>query len=333
MKRAALRVVATGPLVSFQDTGRPGNMRFGVPASGPIDRRAHAIANLAVGARADATAIEISTAGLTLECEAGPVTLAVAGGVFTVMRSGIAQAPWSVVTVRPGDRIAITPGPRGRWAYVAVAGEFDVPSWLGRTATHSMSGFGGGFLRAGDSVTVVDAHASPDRDGPVPLSPEPPIERVRVVMGPQDQHFAERTIETFVTEAFSITAAADRMGVRLDGPRLDLAGSLSIPSEPVVRGSVQVAGDGIATVLLADHQTTGGYPKIATVVSADLDRVAQLRPTDTITFDAIEPAAAVAIAREHAARRADDATTLSRPSLAQRLATENLIGQAGDGDH
>lgn len=329
----ALRVVAAGPFVSFQDAGRPGNMRFGVPASGPIDRRAHAIANLAVGARAEATAIEVSTAGLTLECEAGSATLAVAGGAFTVTKNDIAQAPWSVITLRPGDRIAIAPGVRGRWAYVAVAGEFDVPRWLGRTATHSMSGFGGGALRVGDTVTVVDARDAVDRDGPIPLTPEPAIERVRVVMGPQDQHFTAHAIARFARESFSVTAAADRMGVRLDGPQLDLAASLSIPSEPVMRGSVQVAGDGTATVLFADHQTTGGYPKIATVVSADLDRVAQLRPTDTITFEAIDPAAAVAAAREQAARRADDATTLSRPSLAQRLATENLIGEAGDGDH
>ena len=330
MTDATLRVVATGPLVSFQDAGRPGLMRFGVPVSGPIDRRAHAIANLAVGARADATAIEVSTAGLTLECESGSVTLAVAGGAFTVMRNDIAQASWSVVSLRPGDRLAVTSGPRGRWAYVAVAGAFEVPSWLGRTATHSMSGFGGGAVRVGDAVTVAGARASADRDGPIPLAPEPPIERVRVVPGPQDRHFTPATIDTFLTEAFAITAAADRMGVRLDGPRLDLATSLSIPSEPVVRGSVQVAGDGTPTVLLADHQTTGGYPKIATVVSADLDRVAQLRPGDPVTFDPIDPAAAIAAAREHAARRADDATTLSRPSLAQRLATENLIGEGGD---
>ena len=123
-------------------------------------------------------------------------------------------------------------------------------------------------------------------------------------MGPQDEAFTAEALAAFLSQPFRLTDAGDRMGVRLAGPPLDLAVPLDMPSHGVLRGSVQVAGDGVATVLLADHQTTGGYPRIACVIDADIDRFAQLRPRDAVMFEAVTPQAAVAHIRATSVTRA-----------------------------
>lgn len=322
-----LRVTAAGPLVSFQDAGRPGNMRFGVPVSGPMDRVAHAAGNVAIGNDAGATAIEVSLAGVTLEVLSGELTVAVTAG-DAVIAPGSATTSWDAVGVGPGSSISVRPS-GGSWAYLAVAGVIEVPAWLGRTATHSMSGFGGGVLRVGDEFDVAAARVVPDRHGEIPrLRSASPDDPVRVVIGPQERHFAATAIEAFTTAPYALTGAYDRMGVRLDGPRLVLDGALSIPSEPIVRGSVQVTGDGVPAVLLADHQTTGGYPKIATLISCDVDRFAQRRPGDQVRFRSVASAEAVEIVRDESRRVADHLATVAGEgrTLAHRLRRENLIG-------
>jgi biotin-dependent carboxylase-like uncharacterized protein len=317
---ARLRVEFAGPYVSFQDAGRPGNLRFGVPRSGPMDRLAHAAANVAVGNEADGTAIEVSMGGLVVECVEGAVTMAVTGGGFL--------DSWNAITLHAGDRLAVQAGAWGSWAYVAVLGDFVVPRWLGHTATHSMSGFGGGTLLAGHEIDVANARTDRAREGEIPF-PEfaRSARQVRVVMGPQDQHFKPQAITAFCETTYALTNAYDRMGVRLSGATLPLQGALSIPSEPILRGSVQVGGDEIPTVLLADHQTTGGYPKIATVISADMDGLSQLRSGDNIEFEPVTPAEAVTIARRRAVEVRGYLDEISKPgrTLAHRLMQENLI--------
>lgn len=317
--------------MSFQDGGRFGHMRFGVPSSGPMDRLSHAAANVAVGNEADATAIEVSMAGIVLECRSGPVTVAVTGGAFTVDHAGRTRTSWTVLTIDAGERLAVRAGTWGSWAYVAVAGTLDVPRWLGHTATHSMSGFGGGTLDAAQHIGVVDARADLEADGEIPF-PEfaRPVGRARVVMGPQEQHFTDEALAAFRDTPYVLTDAYDRMGVRLSGRPLPLRGAMSIPSEPIVSGSVQVAGDGVPTLLFADHQTTGGYPKIATVISTDIDGLAQLRAGDTVRFEPIEPAEAIAQVRARTARVAHylDEVSESGRHLTRRLRAENLISGA-----
>ncbi|NNE12450.1 MAG: allophanate hydrolase [Ilumatobacter sp.] len=306
-------------------------MRYGVPRSGPMDRLAHAVANAAVGNAVDATALEISLGGLSLECRRGPVTVAVAGGEFSVRCDGRQLASWSVITLDIGQRLEIAAGRAGSWAYLAVAGEVRTTTWLGSAATHSTSGFGGGSLGSGDEIGVDSARVSPALDGELVVpSIARPRRTISVVMGPQDHHLTIGARDAFVQSSFELTPAADRMGVRLAGPQLELGGALSIPSEPIVRGSIQVAGDGVPTLLTADHQTTGGYPKIATLVSSEIDRAAQLRAPDQIRFVPVSPAEAVAAARSHARAYADAlaAVASSRRTLAHRLREHNLIGDA-----
>jgi len=299
---AELEVIAAGPQVSVQDGGRPGFGRFGVPQSGPMDRRALRIANLALGNPEAAAGIEVSRGGLALVCRSGPVTMALAGGGFGVWRDATPMPPWGVLTLRAGQRLDIRPGHWGSWTYLALPG-LAVQVWLGSASTHLLSGFGGGALRPGQVLRLAQAPPQPDRAIPRPVSARPrPL--IRVVMGPQDRFFDPATLADFTARSFTLTDACDRMGVRLAGPHLPPAAPLDMPSEPILRGSVQVAGDGVATVLLADHQTTGGYPKIATVLAQDIDGFAQLRPRDPVRFMAVTPESAIVTARLQAAAHA-----------------------------
>ncbi|MEZ5923811.1 MAG: biotin-dependent carboxyltransferase family protein [Hyphomicrobiaceae bacterium] len=313
MAEARFSVTFAGPHVSIQDGGRTGYMRFGVPASGPMDRAGFAMANVALGNPWQAAAIEVSMLGLTLACAAGTVTLGLAGGGFKVQLGEEVLPGWSVVTIRAGERLTIQPGSWGTWTYIAFAGQLEAASWLGSLATHATSGLGGGKLATGQELVVRDAAVRERRHGPI-ACPDwaRPRSEPHVVLGPQSRFFSATTIETFLATTFSLSDAYDRMGVRLRGPALIPDGALSIPSAPISRGSVQVSGDGAATVLLADHQTTGGYPKIATMLADDVSGFAQNRPRDTVAFRSITPAEAVRMARQAAVVRTAHIASLAR---------------------
>ena len=296
MRRAAFEVQHAGPFITYQDVGRQGHLRYGVTASGPMDRVAFRAANLAVGNTSEATCIEISLGGLSLTCTKGPATVAVVGGGFQVQLGTETFTSGRVFHVAEGDVIAINPGKTGSWCYLAIAGGVLSESYLGATSTHALAGFGGGFLTTGTQVHVENARKESEKD-----VTDFAFQRfggfIRAVLGPQDQHFLTEAVDHVRNSEFKLTSAYDRMGVQLEGPKLEFGEALSIPSEPILKGSVQVAGTGVPTVLLADHQTTGGYPKIATVLSADLDKLVQLRPRDAMRFQIIDPETAIHIAR------------------------------------
>lgn len=298
---ARFRIAFAGPHVSLQDGGRPGLMRFGVPRSGGMDRKALAIANLALGNDPAAPVVEISPGGLVLDCVAGALTLAVAGGGFILQAGDRRLGSWSVFRLQAGERLTIRRGPWGSWCYLAFAGQLQADRWLGSAATHAASGFGGGRLVTGGALHVENAEPRPRHEGPLPCPvwarPRPVL---HAVPGPQDRFFAAETQAAFFTQPFRMTEAFDRMGTRLAGPNLAPASALGIPSEPILRGSVQVAGEGVATVLMADHQTTGGYPKIATLLDDDTDGFAQLRPNDSLRFRQVTADEAVHLARSRA---------------------------------
>lgn len=296
MSEAVLAVSFAGPHVSVQDGGRPGLMRYGVPRSGPLDRRSFAAANLALGNPAGAPGIEVSMGGLILQCLSGAVGFAVAGGGFIVEHAGDRRGSWSVATLRAGEALTIRPGPWGSWCYLAFAGRLQVPQWLGSASTHAISGLGGGRLTRGTQLVIADAARRAECRIPCPVTARPRHE-LRVTPGPQQRFFSARTISDFLSGAWRMTDAWDRMGVRLAGPLIAPQAALDMPSGPVVRGSVQVAGDGVATVLLADHQTTGGYPRIATVLDCDLDGFVQLRPRDRVSFRPVSAEQAISLAR------------------------------------
>ncbi len=327
MTTAVLHVERAGPLVTIQDGGRPGLMRFGVPASGPMDRFAHAAANAVLGRPLGSTAIEVSLGGLALRCLAGDVTVSLCGGGFNVRHAAEHCETWSVSTLRPGDTFTVGAGRWGSWCYLAVSGDLKAHRWLNSASTHVRSERGGGAVTAGMELVIDNANVDDARDGSLDPPMSEPKHDVRVVPGPQLDCFRAGALDILLNNQFTLTSAYDRMGVRLSGPALELDESLAIPSSPIVRGSLQVSGDGVATMLLADHQTTGGYPKIATIISPDLDGAGQLRAGDAIRFHQIDPQQAVHAARLSSTERAQRLSLLAdRPGLrTRRLLETNLI--------
>ena len=334
-----LRILSAGPGVTLQDGGRHGYLRFGVTAAGPMDPLAFATANAVTGADQNATAIEVSLGGVELAADKA-VSLAIAGGAFHVELSGRPLPSAVIATLEPGQRLVIRPGVSGAWCYVAVAGRIDVPKMLGSTATHTRSRLGGlcgRALEAGDVLPVTEPRTLEPRLAKIDA---PWLDRagtqIRVVLGPQDDYFAKTAIDAFVAGPWTISTRSDRMAYLLDGPVLAHAGGFNIVSDGIAFGAIQVPGEGKPVTLMADRQPTGGYPKIANVIGADLGKLAQLRPGTQISFVAVTIEAAVA------ARRAE-AQALARPILREPLVrTEfpsefllgvNLVdGVTADGD-
>ena len=317
-----------GPLVTFQDIGRPGNMRYGVSASGPMDIVSFEAANAVLGNETKQTAIEISLGGLILQCHEGSITLAITGGDFLIEYQGQKISSWTVLTIQKGERLSVRAGKSGSWAYLAFSGKLNVKDWLNSNSTHSTSGFGGGVLKTGQKFTLTDASNQANRIGPILKPSFNTNDLIHAVLGPQDQYFINTAIEIFSDSIFKVSDNYDRMGMQLTGPKLELKSALSIPSEPVVKGSIQVSGDGIPTILLADHQTTGGYPKIATVISSDINRLVQFRSNQSVEFILISSNEALQKTRKFLDMKEKylQKISISRGTLEQRLMSENLIG-------
>ena len=317
-----------GPLVTFQDIGRPGNMRYGVSASGPMDIVSFEAANAVLGNDTKQTAIEISLGGLILQCHEGSITLAITGGDFLIEYQGQKISSWTVLTLQKGERLSVRAGKSGSWAYLAFSGKLNVKDWLNSSSTHSTSGFGGGVLKTGQKFTLTDASNQANRIGPILKPNFYTNDLIHAVLGPQDQYFMNTAIKIFSNSIFKVSDNYDRMGMQLTGPKLELKSALSIPSEPVVKGSIQVSGDGIPTILLADHQTTGGYPKIATVISSDINRLVQFRSNQSVKFVLINSNEALQKTRKFLDMKEKylEKLSISRGTLEQRLMSENLIG-------
>jgi biotin-dependent carboxylase-like uncharacterized protein len=300
-------VLEPGLGVTVQDRGRVGYRSIGVPVSGALDPLLLAAANALAGNAADAAALEVALAGPALRVLAGTVRLALAGELGgRAIRAGgqaMAVAPWSSATLTPGDSLQLEAVARGI-GYLAVSGGVAVAEVLGSRATYrraSLGGVAGRPLAAGDRLPCGEVSGEPweERRSPVPLvHGEGPI---RVIPGPQAEHFTAAALEAFLSRPFTVSRDMDRMGLRLEGPPLaHSALGAEIASDGVVPGAVQVPASGQPIVLLADCQTTGGYPKIATVIRADLPRLAHLRPGAVLGFAAVTPAEAAVARRARA---------------------------------
>lgn len=294
---AAVEVVDGGLLTTVQDLGRFGHRRHGVAWAGAMDAPALRAANLLVGNAAGAAALECAVAGPVLRFLT-PLRLAVTGADLGPVLHREDLGPWpvprgSAVLARPGNRLSFTGRRAGCRAYVALAGGIEVPVALGSRATDLGAGFGGlegRALRAGDRLAVGAARGEVARVALPPLPDAGPL-TLRVVLGPQDDHMGAGSVARFLSGEYAVTAASDRVGYRLRGPRLDHASSGEIASDGMVPGSVQVPPDGQPIVTMADGPTTGGYPKVATVVAADLPLLAQLLPGEgALRFTAVSVA-------------------------------------------
>ena len=287
-----LEVLEAGGLATVQDRGRTGWRSFGVPASGPMDLFAFRAANMLAGNQPDTATLEFGGGDLVLR-PAYDCVIAVAGAGYTLTVAIWDFSPWSSCFVRGGSTINLRPSGFGMWSYLALAGGIELQPVLGSRSTYlrgHFGGLGGRLLHAGDVLhsgrakpPLMEMAARTLDEEARPAYAESPI--VDVIAGPQVEYFAPDTMESFLSNPYKVSPSSDRMGYRLEGPRLTQLNIAELSSEGLTAGSIQVPASGQPIVMMADCATAGGYPKIATVISADLPLLAQCTPgRDKVRF-------------------------------------------------
>jgi antagonist of KipI len=314
-RRGALEVIRPGLLTTVQDLGRWSHQDAGVPVAGPMDIYSHRLANHLVGNAPDAATLEVTLIGPELRVDA-ETTIAATGADIDIWCDGDAIPAHTAVPVRAGQTLRYGRRHLGARSYLAVAGGgILTPVVLGSRATHlpsRMGGIEGRALVAGDVLPIAHAAGAPPRRVRGLTLPTGGRARLRVLPGPQDAWFSDEAWQALTRVKYRLSPRSNRMGYRLQGPQLARAVSGDLLSEPVGMGAIQVPAAGEPILLMADHQTAGGYPRIGHVISADLCLAGQLAPGDFIEFVRCTPRDAVAalIARER-----EVMTQMTQPQL------------------
>jgi len=290
----AFEVLEPGILTTVQDLGRYGFSQFGVPPSGALDTFSFRVGNLLVGNQEEEASLETTIMGLKLKA-LREVVIAITGGDLFPTLNGESLEMWRTHLLVEGDVVTFKKIRSGCRAYLTLNGGFILPKIMGSRSTY-LSGRFGGFqgraLKRGDILYTLDRPPSLSKLGlRFPSDWIPPFEKeviLRVIPGPQNHHFTEKGFQTFFSSAYQVTPRCDRMGVRLEGPKIERRPDVeeSIISEGLISGAIQVPGDGKPIIILTEL-VTGGYTKIATVISTDLTKVAQLKPGNQVRFEPI----------------------------------------------
>jgi len=285
-----IRIIEAGPLTTIQDKGRKGYQRFGMPVGGAMDLFSYTVANLLVGNNDGDAAIEFTLQGPKMEFLENAV-IAITGADVTPLMDGKPIPMWQSIFVKKGSVISFGCLKTGLRGYIAVRGGIDVPLIMGSRSTYlraKIGGLNGRKLAPGDVIKVYEtSDCIPFKERKLPKHQIPQHKNeaeIRVILGPQDELFKRESIERFLSGVYEVTPQSDRMGYRLKGPVIEHQDSADIISDGIPPGAIQVPGHGQPIIMLADRQTTGGYAKIATVISADLSKIAQLKPGDKIKF-------------------------------------------------
>jgi biotin-dependent carboxylase-like uncharacterized protein len=283
-----ITVTKAPPYLTVQDRGRKHARSFGVPPGGAMDAFAFEAASAIIGNDPEAAALEWALGGgsLRFDVDCG---FAIAGASVRATLAGRALAPWTCAIARANEELVIEQIDAGRFLYVAVSGGIDVPLVLGSRSTYlpgRFGGFDGRALKTGDRIDLLGAGMtpSPGVHCPAELIPRYDLGIVHVIPGPQQHLFDDAAWRILCETEFRVGAASDRTGFRLDGA-LVTAGSTTLPSEAGCPGAIQIPGDGLPIVLMADAPTVGGYPKIAVVAESDLPILAQRRPGERVRFE------------------------------------------------
>lgn len=307
-----LEILSPGILTSIQDLGRYGYGRYGVAPSGALDSYALRIANLLVGNRPDQAGLEAMLLGPAIRALAD-IVVAVTGGNLQPRRNKQPIEMWRSHILKKDDTLSFDSALSGFRVYVAVGGGISVPSVMGSRATNLSSGFGGlqGRALKKNDILTSENHSHPVKTDTrafnaawIPVYPNDWL--LRVIWGPQDDHFPDESRGSFLSASYKMSSDSDRTGIRLQGPVIRQKPDIqtSIISEGVIGGSVQIPGDGKPIIILGET-VTGGYRKIATIISADLPLLGQIKPGDTLRFTAVslEEARQALIGVEETVRR------------------------------
>jgi biotin-dependent carboxylase-like uncharacterized protein len=287
----AFAVLHPGPLTTIQDLGRHGYQQYGVPPSGAMDDYAFRIGNLLVDNEEAAASLEITLFGCQLRVLQDTM-IAVTGADLSATINDNPIPRWESIPVQSGDIVSFPSLKSGCRAYLAVVGGVDVPKVMSSTATYTKAGIGGingrpikkgDILHTGEVTphivrTLVPPEYIPEYTNQINL---------RIMLGPQDNYFTQDGIRTFLQSNYTVSTEADRIGYRLDGPRIEHLAKADIISDGIPLGAIQIPGNGLPIILLADRLTTGGYTKIATVISVDISKLAQAKPGDQIRFQQV----------------------------------------------
>jgi 5-oxoprolinase (ATP-hydrolysing) subunit C len=281
-----LVVSVIGPASSVQDRGRYGAQRYGLVPSGAMDQLALAAANTLLGNDPFAASVEIGPFTASFTARDGAVRVALAGAERSADIAGRAVATNSSMTMAEGEKLTLGFAKGGAFSYLAIEGGVDGGAMFGSRSVNQRAGLGSPYprpLQAGDELSAKPASGAAEHRIEFPVIAGP----IRVVWGPQDDEFSDEAKRLFIDSEWKISATSDRMGYRLEGPVIKHLHGHNIVSDGTVRGSIQVPGNGAPIVLMPDRGTTGGYPKIATVISADFGRFAQTPAGTTFRFKAV----------------------------------------------
>lgn len=284
-----IEIITPGALSTVQDQGRFGAMKNGFTQNGAMDGYSMRIANRLCGNDQNAPVIEMTMLGITAKFTEEHV-FAISGGRFDITLNGEQIRTNKAYRGKAGDILSVNTAKSGMRCYLAVAGGFDVPLFMNSASTDiklGIGGYGGRKLRSGDVLEIGDAKPVQTENREIPENVCGESVTLRVVLGPQDSMFTETDIAFFSKQEYTVTPDLDRMGIRLNGIKLRGKESLEIISDAITFGSVQITRLGLPIILTADHQTTGGYAKIATVISSDFTKLAQLRPYDKVRFEIV----------------------------------------------
>lgn len=287
----SITVLNPGLLTTVQDMGRVGYQQFGVSVSGVMDPRAAATANILAGNPEDEAVLECTMLGPQLRFD-GANTIAITGGDLGASLDGQPVPTYRAVAVQAGQTLRFQGPKTGCRAYIAFAGGLDIPLVMGSRSTYmkaKISGLEGRKLQKGD-VIGFRAPGTPKNLSERYIYPEfipRPGYTIRVVMGPQDDAFTQKGVATFLGETYSVTNEFDRMGYRMDGPVIEHVTDGNIISDGIAFGAIQVPTEGKPIIMMADRQTTGGYTKIANVISADFRLLGQLKAGDKVKFEKV----------------------------------------------
>lgn len=297
-----ITVIQQGLLTTVQDEGRWGYQAYGLPVAGVMDRYAGRIVNMLAGNSLQAAVLEMTAIGAVFKFDEEQL-VAIGGADMQVKVNGISVPNWSAFIAPKNGEVRFEEAVSGYRAYMAVQGGIEVPMVLGSRSTCVKAGVGGyegRQLRQGDVLSVGQDGKGVARPQMLPGDFIPAYDNkimVRAILGPQQDMFSEEAIAAFFAKPYTVTKQADRVGYRLTGARILPIDKADIISDAVYQGAIQIASHGMPFIMLADHQTTGGFAKIGYVIQSDLPKVAQTKTGDIIRFSCVSEAEALAALR------------------------------------
>ncbi len=300
-----ITVIQQGFFSTVQDQGRWGYQAYGMPICGAMDRYSYRVANILAGNMPSAAVIEMTDVGATFKFDQNQL-IAICGADMQPELNGMPVSNWSAFIVPEQSELKFSKAVKGYRTYLAVRGGLDVPPVLGSRSTCTrakVGGHEGRTLRQGDVLYVGQAASSRSKSLrlPIPFIPEyHQNASLRVVRGPQDDMFTDEAIGVFFRAVYKVTNQADRVGYGLKGPKVKPIGRADIVSDAMCQGAIQIIANGTPVIMTAEHQTTGGFAKLGSVIWADLPLLAQAKPGDEIRFSSVEESVAIdAVRREN----------------------------------